>query len=137
MSRYRSFPTNLFFVPKFEALSSDTLRLIYIGIILDADDYGRGIASVSILGRKLAQPPDIVERALSELEQQGFVECYEVEEEHYYYVCNWFKLQKLSKPTNSGYPPSPSQVASSEDPRKIQVFPKIPREILGNFRKTR
>src|SRR5205085_8661640 len=103
MSRHRCFPTNLFFIPKFEALSSNTVRLIYIGIVLDADDYGRGMASASILGRKLAQPPDTIESALLELEQQGFLECYEVEGEHYYHMRNWFKLQKLSRPTPSGY----------------------------------
>lgn len=134
MARRRCLPTNLFYNPKFEALSSDTVRLIYVGIVLDTDDYGRGLANASILGRKLAQPPETIERALPELEQQGFLECYEVKGQHCYYVCNWLKMQTLSKKTASEYPPSPSEVTSSEDLQENPSFPQNPQENFGEFR---
>ena len=130
MAKKRCIPTDLFYQRKFVALSSDTTRLLLVGLISDADDYGRGSADSHLLGRKLDHTPEVIVQALSELEASGFVQCYG-DEERCYALCAWTEWQTLSKPTPSKYPAPPTQagnpmVSSSQG---SPPFSEIP---LGN-----
>lgn len=109
MAAKRSIPTTLFESPDFFELSSDTIRLILIGIILDADDEGRGSAHPRLLARKLDKQPADIEQALAELEAHGILRCYTVEMRSYYTLCHWDKYQVLSRPTPSLYPLPPDE----------------------------
>lgn len=104
MARKRSIPTGLFASPDFFELSSNTVRLMFIGLILDADDEGRGCAHPRLLARKLDQQPEEVEQALAELAAHDMLYCYEVAGRRFYWLCHWHKYQTLSKPTLSNYP---------------------------------
>src|SRR5262249_18411483 len=108
MAKKRSIPTNLFASPDFFELSSNTVRLILIGIILDADDEGRGCAHSRLLARKFDQQPEDIEHALEELAAHGILQCYDVASRRYYWLCHWYTYQILSKPTPSSYPEPPS-----------------------------
>lgn len=110
MARKRSLPTTLFASPDFFELSSNTVRLIFIGLILDADDEGRGLAHIRLLARKLDQDPEEIEHALDELAGRGMLCCYEVAARRFYWLCHWHTYQTLSKPTPSHYPPPPDQL---------------------------
>ena len=69
MVRGRLIPTSYFRDPDVMSLSSGDVRLILVGLVLHADDYGRGLAHAVILGRDLDYPPGTIEAALVELEQ--------------------------------------------------------------------
>ncbi|MGH2482275.1 MAG: hypothetical protein ACRDHW_21705 [Ktedonobacteraceae bacterium] len=126
MAGKRSIPTSLFSSPDFFELSSDTIRLIMIGLILDADDEGRGHAHPRLLARKLDKCPEDIEQALVELQAHGIVHSYEVAGRAYYVLCHWHTYQTLSKPTPSAYP-APHDVLTAEEHRNR---PGEPRETL-------
>ena len=107
MAAKRSIPTTLFASTDFFELSSNTTRLILIGIILDADDEGRGSAHPRLLARKLDQTPEDIDQALQELAMHGILRCYVIERRSYYVLLHWHKYQVLSRPTPSSYPPPP------------------------------
>jgi hypothetical protein len=129
MATKRSIPTNLFASPDFFELSSNTTRLILVGIILDADDEGRGSAHPRLLARKLDQAQEDIVRALEELTAHGMLLCYEVAGRRYYWLCHWQKYQTLSKPTPSLYPAPPDIFqAEQKMPRETQKNPGDSRE---------
>jgi hypothetical protein len=130
MAAKRSIPTNLFASPDFFELSSDTIRLIMIGLILDADDEGRGCAHPRLLARKLDTTPEAVAQALTECEAHGIVRCYTVEGRSYYVLVHWQKYQVLSRPTPSSYPPPPPDPFAPEV--TFQGKPRIPRGSLAS-----
>ncbi|HEU5379290.1 MAG TPA: hypothetical protein VFV38_28035 [Ktedonobacteraceae bacterium] len=129
MAGKRSIPTSLFNSPDFFELSSDTIRLIMIGLILDADDKGRGHAHPRLLARKLDKCSEDIEQALVELQAHGIVRCYEVAGRAYYVLCHWHTYQTLSKPTPSAYPAPPDMFTAEEhrtppgEPRETQENP--------------
>src|SRR5581483_11081630 len=128
MAAKRSIPTTLFASPDFFELSSDTVRLLLIGIILDADDEGRGCAHARLLARKLDTTTEAVEQTLKECEAHRILRCYLVEGRPYYVLLHWHKYQVLSRPTPSSYPPPPQdqpspEVAHTETPQGTQGFP--------------
>ncbi|HVB20667.1 MAG TPA: hypothetical protein VNG51_01800 [Ktedonobacteraceae bacterium] len=129
MAQKRCIPTDLFFTPGFAALSSDTVRLILIGLVTDADDAGRGLADEKLLGRKLDHRPEQISAALDELGQAGYVTCYAGGKDHCYALCHWQRWQTLSKPTPSHYPAPP---AAHENARDTHDCPGEFREPLGN-----
>ena len=57
MVRGRLLPTSYFRDPDVMSLSSGDGRLILVGMVLGADDWGRGLAHPVILGRDLDYPP--------------------------------------------------------------------------------
>lgn len=128
MAAKRSIPTSLFASPDFFELSSDTVRLILIGIILDADDEGRGSAHTHLLARKLDKTPQQIEEALGELAAHGILRCYQVQSRHYYMLCHWHKFQTLSKPTPSSFPAPPA----AQTPEPLPAPPGKPTKALGN-----
>ena len=131
MAAKRCIPTDLFYNRKFMRLRSDSIRLMLIGLIADADDAGRGLADPDLLGRKLDQRAEQIEEALDDLTQAGFVQTYTVEEETYYFLRVWGTWQKLSKPTPSRYPPPPAAASAQGNPgvpREIHERPGAPRK---------
>lgn len=133
MAQKRCIPTDLFFTPGFAALSSDTVRLILIGLVTDADDAGRGLADVKLLGRKLDHAPEQIAAALDELAQAGYVTCYAGGKDSYYVLCHWSRWQTLSKPTPSHYPAPPAahEEAETRDAHDCPGVPEIPRGNSG------
>jgi hypothetical protein len=113
MAGKRSIPTTLFESPDFFELSSNTTRLILVGIILDADDEGRGSAHPRLLARKLDQTPEDIEQALEELATHGILRCYTTADRSYYVLLHWQNYQVLSRPTASNYPPPPQDESAS------------------------
>ncbi len=118
MVRGRLIPTSYFRDPDVMSLSSGDVRLILVGLVLHADDYGRGLAHLVILGRDLDYPPEVIEAALGELEQADLVQCYQVGKHGYYALTRWNDWQKLNKPTPSKLPapPTPEERGSADFP---------------------
>jgi hypothetical protein len=136
MAKQRCLPTNFFKDPDVMALSSGDARLILIGLVLNADDEGRGLAHAGILGRELDYPAEVIEEALAEMEACDLVQCYQVERHRYYRLRRWHDWQTLSKPTPSRFPappPLPSAGESQGDqgvPRNPLGIPESSRNIL-------
>jgi hypothetical protein len=128
MARGRMLPTKFFKHPDVMALSNGDVRLILVGLVLNADDEGRELAHAKLLGRELDYPPEEIEQALVELETNDLIVLYQVGKHRYYSITRWHEWQSQSKPTPSKYPPPPVQ-ASQEPPG----FPENP---LGNSGKT-
>ena len=66
MATKRCIPTTFFEDPDVVELGKHE-QLILIGIVLDADDSGRGLANSRLLGRKLDFEPEQIEQALEAL----------------------------------------------------------------------
>jgi len=131
MVRGRLIPTSYFRDPDVMSLSSGDGRLILVGMVLGADDWGRGLAHPVILGRDLDYPPQVIEATLAELEEAGLILCYQAGKHRYYVLTRWDEWQKLPEarrtPSRIPAPPLPEAAgASSPD------FPDFPRENLGN-----
>ncbi|HLX56553.1 MAG TPA: hypothetical protein VKR83_05985, partial [Ktedonobacteraceae bacterium] len=135
MARQRCLPTNFFKDPDVMALSNGDARLILVGLILNADDEGRGLAHAAILGRELDYPLEVIEEALVEIEACDLAQCYQVERHRYYCLRRWHDWQTLSKPTPSRFPAPPPPSSSGESqgtpgvPHNPQGSPGFPRDI--------
>lgn len=133
MASKRCIPTSLFASPDFFELSSDTVRLIFLGLILDADDEGRGSAHPRLLARKLDKTPQEIEQALAELQTHESVCCYMVRGRRYYVLTHWQKYQVLSHPTPSSYPSSAD--ADTEQGKESRGNPQRKAAISSETRK--
>jgi DNA-binding transcriptional ArsR family regulator len=136
MARSRSLPSDLFDDPDFFELESDT-QVILLGLVLLADDYGRGPAHPGLLARKCNKDQAIVERALAELEVAELVQRYRDGRHCYYFLRRWFEWESLSKPTRSRYPAPPPlpeafDSAVSASPKQAGSFREKPKK-AGNF----
>jgi len=132
MARSRSLPSNLFEDPDFFERSSAT-QSILLGLVLNADDYGRGLAHTGLLARKLNKEVPLIEQALSELEACGLLQRYQGERQSYYCLCRWQEWETLSKPTPSRYPAPPARNTATifqENP----ALPRIPQDFPGDCR---
>src|SRR5450755_1882751 len=136
MATRRMLPTRFFKDPDVMALSSGDIRLILVGLVLNADDEGRELAHAKLLGRELDYPPEVIEDALHELEDNGLLQCYAVGKYCYYSLCRWYEWQTLSKPTPSKYPAPPPRHDSSR-PTLAQDSPGSSQNPLGNPGKPR
>src|SRR5579859_2031152 len=112
MARSRSLPTSLFDDPDFFEQSCET-RMILMGLVLLADDSGRGPAHPDLLARKLNTTAPLVEEALQALEKSRMLICYQVERHSYYALTHWLEWETLSKPTPSRFPVPPTQGAGA------------------------
>ena len=122
----RLIPTTFFRDPDVMSLSTGDIRLILVGLVLNADDYGRGLAHPEIVGRDLAYPAATIEAAFAELEQADLVQCYQVGRHRYYVVTRWNDWQKLHKPTPSRFPAPPAR--GEESRPDFPGFPEKSRE---------
>ena len=135
MAKQRCLPTSFFKDPDVMSLSSGDVRLILVGLVLNADDEGRGLAHARILGRELDYPPEVIDAALEEMEACDLVQCYQVARHRYYSLCRWHDWQTLSKPTLSRFPAPPLLPSSAEAlgelevPHNPQGSPGFPRDI--------
>jgi len=83
-------------------------RLLFIGMISNADDEGRGRANLSFL-KSIIFPYDEVttneiEDALNEIQENTALVLYIVENSRYYTFSNWKKWQRVDKPQKSNIP---------------------------------
>ena len=80
-------------------------RLLFIGMISNADDEGRGRANINYLKSTIFPYDDIrvaeVDKALSEISHNTSVVVYEVAHSRYYAFTNWKKWQRVDKPQYS------------------------------------
>ena len=128
MASRRMLPTKFFKDPDVMALSTNDMRLILIGLVLNADDEGRELAHAKLLGRELDYQPEVIEQALSELDANGLISCYSVGKHRYYSLCRWSEWETLSKPTPSKYPPPPVELQGNTFLENVG----IPHNPLGN-----
>jgi hypothetical protein len=104
------------------AFASSDARVLSVGLILLADDYGRGRANEVLLSAHVfprEKTTRTLARALFELEKMAFIKLYEVNEQHYYQIRNWTKHQKVDHPGKQQLPsPSESLAKSSRESRE-------------------
>jgi len=93
MAIARMLPVNLFFIPAFSKLH-DSSKLAYIGLLLHADDEGRGFANTRTLSRAIDSHDSQVEASLKQLHEQGLILLYEVENEQYYQITSWSDMMQ-------------------------------------------
>lgn len=84
-------------------------RLLWIGLISQADDEGRGKLNTAYLKSQLFPYDEKLstkqlECALNEIKKHMSVEFYEVDGKRYYQLDNWKKFQTINKPTPSQIP---------------------------------
>lgn len=118
------------------AAASDEARVLSVGLILMADDEGRGRGSIAAIvaevwrfeaaredGAKAREVYTKARRALAELSAIGWVALYEVSGQSYFSIRTFTKHQKIDKPTKSKIPapcedsPSPSRAIAESSPR--------------------
>ena len=134
MARARSFPSDFLKDPDIIALSGADECLILIGLILRADDYGRGFAHSTLLGREIrGYSPEQIESALHVLEALELVTLYEVGRHRYYSLPRWNEWQKLRDPAKSKFPVPPNDPEAEK--HISQKSAKKGEEPAGNFAK--
>lgn len=111
MSRTRMVKPGFFQSRSLSRVSRDA-RMTFIGLWVEADSEGRGIAHPSILrGRIWPLDPDLDDRAvaghLHELATTGHIVVYESDAELFYAVSNWSKHQSLAYRTGDSKLPAP------------------------------
>ena len=80
-------------------LASPEARVLSVGLILLADDYGRGHGNPrAVLPRIFPGHSREGEKAWEELLQMGFFEVYLVGGEQYFAIVNWRRHQRVDKP---------------------------------------
>ena len=88
-------------------------RLVWVGLISNADDEGRGKANTAYLKSQLFPYDDElslkkIDSALKEIEKTMSIEFYEIEGKKYYQLTKWQKFQTINRPT-------PSQIPKPQD----------------------
>ena len=99
------------------AAASDEARVLSIALLLMADDYGHGRASIATIatgawrfemerdgGEKAPETLAKASRALRELVAIGFVGLYENARQRYFAIRNWRKHQKVDRPSRPRIP---------------------------------
>ena len=99
MKAKRTIPTDLFVSPRLRE-QCPTTRLALIGLVRDADDYGRGLARA--FNQSVAQ----IEEVFSALEQVGMLTCYQVGQRCSDALTYWRKWQRIFRPLPACYPAS-------------------------------
>src|SRR4030042_28755 len=120
------------------AFASSEARVLSIGLILMADDYGRGRANEVLLSAHVfprEKTTKTLARALFELEKMTFIELYEVSEQHYYQIRNWMKHQKVDHPGKQQLPsPEEAFAKSSRESRESLAPDRIVKDQEGKGR---
>lgn len=107
------------------ALASSDARVLSIALILLADDFGNGRASLPLLAGRVfpGKVLETLESALAEL-ADWFVELYSADGQQYFHIRNWSKHQKVDKP---GKPRVPAPFGA---PAKV---PEAPAKVPGSL----
>lgn len=108
MPRIRTVKPEFWKSPKAARVSRDA-RLLFLGLLTEADDEGRLLASPKLLAGALFPhdddaTPKRVERWFGELVVEGMVESYEVEGVLFAFVVGFSEHQRISHPTASRHP---------------------------------
>lgn len=116
MARKRMISPEIWESSSFSKLS-DFAKLVFIGLISQADDEGKGKASPNIIRSKLFPDGEEkrvtdIKKALSEIALRMSITFYEVEGDSFYILTNWHSWQKIDRPTPSKIP-NPPQSAST------------------------
>ncbi|MBA2286304.1 MAG: hypothetical protein H0W02_12545 [Ktedonobacteraceae bacterium] len=135
MARSRSVPVAILDDPDYFERPSET-QAVLLGLVLIADDEGRGLAHVGFLGRKFNKETALIETALTDLESCGLLEIYEVGRHRYFWLTRWSDWQTLSKPTPSKYPAPPAADAPETPSQNVPEFPQNPQGNSGEFWET-
>lgn len=104
-------------------------RYLFIGMISNADDEGKGRANANYLKSTIFPYDDNmrvaeVTKALSEISLHTSVQIYQVEGKRYYRFLNWQKWQKVEKASPSMIPdPIPDQ-ENTDEISDLEVFPE-------------
>lgn len=117
MARIRTIKPSLWGDDKVAQLSRDA-RLLFIGIISNADDEGRFIATPVALSGTIFPlddlPPAPIKRWRGEIVGQGLIRLYRVGPHEYGYLPHWRKHQRIDKPQPSALPPPPDDEPFAE-----------------------
>lgn len=114
MARIRTVKPDLFKSPSLRHLSIEA-RYLAIGLLTEADDQGRFIASAKLLAGSLFPHDDDVsvlkvERWLKAIEEVGMIELYSVDGVRYGSFPKWADHQRISHPALSRLPNSSGEV---------------------------
>ncbi len=118
MARKRMISPEIWASSSFAELS-DFAKLVFIGLISNADDEGKGEADPALLKSTLF-PRDEKKRAadvksaLSEIARSTSTLFYSVEGKNYYALVKWKAWQKLDRPTPSKIPNPPQEQSVGE-----------------------
>lgn len=121
MARKRMIEPNIWDSSTMHQAKCDGERLLFIGLITQADDEGRLKAyPASIMGRIMSwamgryTQKDVTEW-LRHLEETGSIINYQVNGVPYIQIRKWNKYQNIARPKPSYYPPPPKEVAFYND----------------------
>lgn len=110
MARIRTIKPDFFKSERIDAFKSDTVRLLFVGLWTYVDDYGRGRDDARLVRAEIFPLRDDmttgeVEKMLVELTEHGVIARYSVGGKRYLHVTNWDEHQRVSRPTESKFPP--------------------------------
>lgn len=114
------------------AAQSDTVRVLSIGLILLADDYGRGRANPAFIRSSIwgyEEPPKSlsdVQKSIQKLVDIHFIELYEIDHQHYYQIRTWNKHQRIDNASRSTVPKPPSAESRGISPRNSAECGDLP-----------
>lgn len=111
MARKRMISPEIWESSSFSKLS-DFAKLVFIGLISNADDSGKGKANPSYIRSRLFPNDEDrrvtdIKKALSEIALSMSITFYEVEGDSFYLLTNWSRWQKIDRPTPSKIPNPP------------------------------
>jgi hypothetical protein len=119
------------------ALASPEARVLSVALMVLADDYGNGRASVAVLAGRVfpGKIPETLAKALDDLRNISFVILYELDGQQYYSIRNWAKHQRVDKP---GAPrvPGPELVITVDSKHSGKV-PGASKKVTGGAGKVR
>lgn len=113
MARIRSIKPSFWTDSAVAGLRRDA-RLLIIGLISNADDEGRFLATATAIGGNVFPhdelPPTTIRKWRDEAAKAGIIEIYRVNGSEYGWFPNWLKHQKVYKPYPSNLPAPPGSV---------------------------
>ena len=133
MARTRTIKPGFAHAPSMLRVGRET-RLLFILLWTAADDAGRLRGAATGLAAQLfpadTDAPLFLPAWLDELEREGCIERYSVDEVEYLRVVNWRDHQSICHPTPSSLPPAPNERPS--DSRKVRERSRTLRESTPN-----
>lgn len=137
MARKRMISPEIWDSENFSKLSI-LARLVFIGMISNADDEGRGKAKAAFLKSKLFPYDESmrvadVESALDEVAENMSVTMYSHDGNEYYSFDNWKKWQRVDKPSPSNIIPYDSESCNIIRGTFREHSPNVPRTLPPNI----
>lgn len=118
MARKRMISPEIWESSSFSKLT-DFAKLIFIGLISNADDEGKGKANPGYIRSKLFPNDEErrvtdIKKALSDIALTMSITFYEVNGDSLYHLTNWARWQKIDRPTPSKFPNPPKEQSAGE-----------------------